>query len=190
MKKLSQINEGFWKSGINRSKTDALRLEDIENTNLDDIMRIPFALFEDVYFSDRDLILKKDGKNIRLFDEEQMRRLLKIAKERGWRLPTCDEICNNLLDEKGKLDSRCFDDKIIFHNPTGFELRIYDFNSNSPNALLQIEVPRSEMFPVGYWLEDGEMYFGIEGIKRKKIDLKVNREVTNTPKRIRLIKEI
>lgn len=188
MRKLSEINEGLWKSSINKAKQNGLRLEDIDDTNIDNLNPSNFYLFDDMCFADEDLILN-DEKKIRLFNRVQMERLLKIAKQDGWRLPTYDEICKNLLDEKGKLDSRVYSETIIYRNPTGGELRIYDFNSVKTSCLL-VSFPRTDMLPIPYWLEDGEMYIGYKGTKRKSIDIKVSKEITDTPKRIKLIKQV
>ena len=182
------INEGFWKDSIKRAKRDVLRLEDIDNTNLNELKTSNFYLFDDTLFADDDLILKNEKKT-NLFNREQIQRLLKIAKQDGWRLPTYDEICNNLLDENGKLDSRVYSETIIHHNPTGGEIRIYDFNSVKTACIL-ISFPRTDMLPVPYWLEDGEMYIGYKGTKRKSIDIKISKEITDTPKRIKLIKQV
>lgn len=87
MKKLSEINEGFWKDGIKRAKTGALRKEDIINSNINNFKEIDLGDFCPFYIAD--INLEIDNEEFITFDEWRSHKS-KIEKT-GWRMPTKDE---------------------------------------------------------------------------------------------------
>lgn len=88
MKKLSQINERFWKQNIDRSKENIIRLGDRLNTNVYDIEPVDFGL--PFYVADRLLEIENETQiqyiQIEVTDEA------KHIRKLGWRVPTMDEL--------------------------------------------------------------------------------------------------
>ena len=124
MKKLSKINEGLWKSGIERSRSGELRKEDrIPPNNLSELQEIDFIPTLPFVFADRNLEINGNEMISAGFYEHNY---TKIEKS-GWRLPTVDEIkyiqslygkeykfCQNYLRKFENIKTR----KIIDINPT------------------------------------------------------------------------
>lgn len=80
------VNEGLWKSGVERAKSDTIRREDMETTNLLNIREVDLGL--SFYIADR--LLSKDVSP--LFKKKNMNKILKQIETEGWRLPTKKDI--------------------------------------------------------------------------------------------------
>ena len=88
MKKLSKINEGLWKSGIERSKTGTERLEDKPNTNIEELKEID--LYDDLPFVFADNDIKVNGES--KMDGDVFWLCKKEIEKSGWRVPTINDL--------------------------------------------------------------------------------------------------
>lgn len=88
MKKLSQINEGMWKSAVERAKSNEVRAEDKLHTNIDKMKPIDVGL--SFYFADIDLEINGETK----FEWDEIKDYLDKLGDKldGWRLPHADEM--------------------------------------------------------------------------------------------------
>ena len=92
------INEGLWKSGIERSKTGVVRKEDEITTpnNLKELKEVDLDPELPFVFADKELEL--DG-----VTAIQVMKFLEVEdkiEKSGWRLPTCDELLNIRLNSE------------------------------------------------------------------------------------------
>lgn len=87
MRKLSEINEGFWKDGIKRAKTGEIRKEDKMISNIDELKEIDLGDFCPFYISDQNLSID-DMLNISFDKYKQYK---KQIEKTGWRMPTQEE---------------------------------------------------------------------------------------------------
>ena len=123
MKKLSKINEGMWKSGVNRSKSGEERLEDKLNTNIKTLKTVDMGSNAgvDVLFADKDLEI--NGRTSFTYDE--MKSYIPYIEKQGWRVPTYDEMhsffMNCLITINGRkfrindvIRLEKFDDEVFF----------------------------------------------------------------------------
>lgn len=81
MKKLSQIDEGFWKDGIKRSKSGEQREEDKHHTNIEELKPVDIGV--EFYFADVDFC---DAGEF-YFNHEDMLNYKDFFAKYGWRVP-------------------------------------------------------------------------------------------------------
>lgn len=83
------MNGGFWKSGIQRAKSNTKRLGDKINNNIDEMKTVDMGI-DGVLFADRDLIVNCED----VFVLEEIKSLVPIIESYGWRIPHMDEMNN------------------------------------------------------------------------------------------------
>lgn len=188
MRKLSEINEGMWKSGVNRAKTDTTRIGDLPsgNHNIDDFEPVDFNL--PFLFSDVDLYLDGD---IAEFNDEEKNGWLKVVKKQGWRLPTVAEISKYFLES---FDSQRLKSKFDFEYTSyavgqGYCKLTAQNIFKRQTAQMMFYLRKEDKFPVRYWLADGELE--IVPIIGDICGFKVleDEKMSSEPKRLRFVKD-
>ena len=129
MKKLSKINEGLWKSGIERSRKGDIRREDELQTNIRQLHEIDLGVSSCV-FADDDLDIEEETK---MTPEKFYKKYYEKILKTGWRLPTVDEM-DELFDTGIEKEYEIKDN-------TGKELTI-TFKSPTTNKFIDFNVER------------------------------------------------
>ena len=189
MRKLSEINEGFWKSGINRAKTNTMRLGDIpDGHNLDNFDPVDFdAPF---VFSDVDLYIDSD---IAYFTEQEKNMWVNFAKQRGWRLPTIAEINKYFL--RNFISPRLKDKFNFEYNYLGpssggfFKLEMKKLLKHQERPKMIFYLREKDDFPIKYWLEDGELEIVNYLAEIAGFELTSEENMSSAPKRLRFVKD-
>ena len=136
MRKLSQINEGLWSKGIERSKSGDERIEDkLPKNNIKELKPVDLGL--DFLIADNRLSL--NGKEF--FKLNDIYHYLPNIEKTGWRLPTIDEV-NELCNlEYCKYNSK--DNLVTF------------FNSNDLSIMISFNPTKDSFFSYSSgWKED------------------------------------
>lgn len=151
MRKLSQINEGMWKSGVNRAKSGELRKEDVTNTNIDKFEEINLGAFCPFYVASQDLTIDDEHKITFTTWKEYREQIRKT----GWRMPTYKD-WKNIVMEHCKVGVDISDDDSTYN---AFLTVNNPFN---PRLWFDVDVPRHEA--IKYWLDfndDDENDYGL-----------------------------
>ena len=144
MTKLSQINEGLWSKGIERSKTDNERIEDKIDSNIDEL--IPVDLGFPFLIADKDFKIKDE--KYHWFSYDDMKKYLKYFKKHGWRLLTNNEIKEYFLDETQHKKS-----EIILKFKANGGNKFSFFLQNYPNKN-EVELSLDAWYGINYWIND------------------------------------
>ena len=102
MRKLSQINEGFWKDSIKRVKNKEMRQEDYIDSNVKDFREIDLGF--DFVFANTPLVIEK---NMGFSYEEVKDKVDVLTKYFGWRLPTIKDL-DVFCDDDGELKDNIY----------------------------------------------------------------------------------
>lgn len=157
MRKLSEINvnEGMWKSGLDRARNNTERLEDKLVSNIKSLKEVDLGL--SFNFADDDLVV--DG--FVRFGYEKMMELIPFIEKHGWRIPNIEEMRNEFLDDDYFLNAEFEtsfkvdgdDTTIVLHNTINnkqlrFNTKEYD---KIDYWLLETEDDRINNSEVGYF---------------------------------------
>ena len=173
------IEEGLWKSGIERSKTGIVRKEDtitIEN-NLFELNDVDLGDFLDFVIADKDLRLNDEP---RCGVEDFMVWMDKIEKNTGWRLPKTTDL-EKIKENMDNMEYTILDDEItgcITSKQTGGEFkylgRSQQYLAQFPDGRFCFFFPKDITNPdnkkgsVGYWMAHERDEYLIRLIKDKK----------------------
>lgn len=199
MKKLSQINEGMWKSGINRAKSDEERLEDKLNTNIKTLKTVDMGSNAgvNVLFADQDLEI--DGRTSFTYDE--MKSYIPYIEKQGWRIPTYDEMHSFFMNCLITINYRRFKINEL--------IRLEEFDDDVFFEIESVETGNSLYFPLRksniqtwrynleqYWLlipdKDDKKRYGIITIAPERVTtfaITTSFRDSVTKLRIRLVKD-
>ena len=193
------ISEGFWKDSIRRAAQNSLRIEDVfSNTNVDSLEQGSFTLrssqgWHKGFFAENDIYYPSGEKKERLFTEKDMKRIVDYVKKDKWRLPTYDDI-KDMLFNGDELNYAEFSFSVKYFNQGGGVITITR-QSGVKFPKLRIPFGKIDNLPIEYWLADGYMTIGLKYINNRvkrrrshRVEIKLYKEHTNTPKRIRLYK--
>lgn len=199
------INEGLWKDGVIRASQNKLRKEGIFNTNIDSLIPSNFSFsggghYSIGRFAETDIYFPSDRNKEILFTEEDVKIITDHVKNDKWRLPTYDEIKHTLF----------LNDDLMNYVDFLYTVKRYDKNDYvacivylDGTGCSEIRMPftNSTKLPIEYWLEDGYMEVILENENGElkvlneegfetyiEVIIKIHKEHTDTPKRVRLIK--
>ena len=146
MKRLSEINEGFWKDGINRAKSAMTRLEDTLMTNIKDMNPIDLSRRFNFEIADRDLVI--GGESEFTLDFLVKTIIPKIKKlDNGWEIPTREDMKSVGYALKIKWED--------FENSNTIYMQLgdpYDNNHHKGDGIDKDNIVEFEDGPGNYWL--------------------------------------
>lgn len=126
MRKLSQINEGFWKDSIKRVKNKEMRQEDYIDSNVKNFREIDLGF--DFVFASTPLVIEK---NMSFSYEEVKDKVDVLTKYFGWRLPTIKDL-DVFCDDDGELKDNIYTGCVSKFSYTA-EIYNKDYFFKSPN---------------------------------------------------------
>lgn len=101
------MSKGFWKSGINRAKSNKERLEDKLNTNIKTLETVDMGSNCDINILFADRNLEVDGRTTFTYDE--MMSFIPYIKKHGWRIPDADEMHTFFMNSLYTINTRKFE---------------------------------------------------------------------------------
>ena len=183
MRKLSQINERLFGSGVARASSDERRLENRIGGNIKEL--IPIDTGEDFLWADEDLII--DGQEY--FTHEEILEIGDKIASYGWRFPNSMDIFGISIEYMGEMRKR---EQVTFSSYDA-KVSAHDIICTSPHNGEEVSfITTTATTSIAYFLDTGtsKRYNGwFVTVQRQSVNFGMGAIKEEAKCRIRLIKD-